>query len=109
MIANLLNRPCTIARGVENDGYGLDTPDEAETTDTVCELQQRNRSEAGDAGEISLSDWVVFLPAGTELTTADRITVEDQTFEVIGAPWPVVHPVSQIASHLEATVRRTGA
>lgn len=109
MIADLLNRACTITKGVDSDGYGLDILDDADLIDTVCELQQRNRSEAGDAGEISLSDWVVFLPAGTDLRTADKITVDGETFEVIGEPWPARNPRTQLASHVEATVRRTGA
>ncbi len=77
-------------------------------TEIVCEVQQRQRNEDADQGEMSESDWLGIFPVGTELTTADAISVEGLgEFELVGAPWPARNPRTQLASHVEATLRRT--
>lgn len=112
MLSTLLNRPCTIIRrsasGSTDDGYGNRTP--AETlVEAVCELQQRQRSEPGDQGEFSDTAWLIVFPAGTVIDTGDGVIVDGHIFEMVGDPWEVRNPRTQVASHVEATVRRTGA
>jgi hypothetical protein len=108
-LSELINRDCSITRRTASgstDDYGNEVATET-TVDTVCELQQRNRSEPDAAGEFSDADWMLILPAGTEITTADTVTVDGQDYEVVGDPWPARNPRTREPSHVEATVRRT--
>jgi hypothetical protein len=114
LISALLNTPCTITRRFDsgtNDPYGnaLTT---TFSTNTVCELQQLTRradAEAGGHGDLSDTQWALFLPAGTVIDTDDKVTVTGQVFEVAGAPWPVRDPETGTVSHVEANLRRVAA
>jgi hypothetical protein len=113
-IDRLLTNPCTLTLRSQaetaDDGYGNEIPLDPPTVDAVCELQKvarRVSEEPGAAGELSDTLWNLFLPAGTVITTADMVTVNGQTFEMVGDPWDVRHPVTGVVSHVEATVRRT--
>src|SRR5689334_17240639 len=109
MLATLLNRPVTITRRLpssDTDGYGNEIPDE-DTVETVCELQQQQRTEPGDEGELSSTRWLAIFPAGTDLRTGDAIEVDGATYEVFGDPWPARNPRTRAESHVEATVVRT--
>lgn len=111
MIETLINRPCVITRGSDAppDDFGLeDPPEPGEEVETVCELQQRNRSEPGEDGEVSSSDWVLFLRADEVLGTADTVEVDGESYEVVGEPWRARNPLTRQFSHVEATVRRVG-
>lgn len=110
-LINLLNRPValTIRRrpsDPELDEYGNEIPDE-QLVQTVCELQQTRRSEPGGEGELSQTDWLLILPAGTLARTGDTAIVDDQEYELIGDPWIARNPRTQVISHIECTVRRT--
>ena len=111
MLSNLLNRPCVLHRPtgtVTEDAYGNSTATRVDVA-TVGELQQRRRDEPEGQGETSESDWVLFLPAGTEVTTADTVTVDPLgDFEFVGQPWPVRNPRTQQESHLECSVKKAG-
>jgi hypothetical protein len=107
-LATLLNRPVRIVRrsaGGE-DEYGDDTYVET-IVETVGELQQRQRTEPLAEGELSSTEWLLVLPAGTDIDTSDRVLVDNQFFEVVGEPWPARNPRTQTESHVEATVKRT--
>lgn len=108
-IAQLINRPCTITRGVtSDDDFGLDAPPSAgATVSTVCELQQQQRAEDASQGEVSRTEWIGFFPPGEIINPADTIAVDGLKFEVIGAPWIARNPRTQTDSHVEATLRRT--
>ena len=75
--------------------------------ETVGELQQTQRTEPGDAGETSDTRWLLVLPAGTVVNTGDAVIVDGEVYEVVGAPWPARNPRLGVASHIEASVRRT--
>lgn len=108
MLSNLLNRACTVKRptGSETeDKYGKKR-NALQETETVCDLQQSRRDEQDDQGELSDTVWNLYLPAGTELTTADKVEVDGVDYEVVGDPWPARNPRTQLESHVEATVRR---
>lgn len=114
MLSQLLNRTVTIAHrpdpadDADVDVYGNADATATETTvETVGELQQRQRNEPGDQGELSDTHWLLILPAGTALGTADTVTVGDDDYEVVGDPWPVHNPRTGEEHHLEATLRRT--
>lgn len=111
-IASLINRSCTIvvsqATGEEDDFSNEKAPQSQVAT--VCEIQQRQRDEDDDQGELSDADWnAFFLPADEDsLSTASQLWVADEgTFEFVGAPWAVRDPETSTVSHVEATLRRT--
>lgn len=107
----LLNRPLTIVTRTDEgatDVFGNAIPTETLTA-VVGELQQQRRAEPGDAGELSDTTWLLILPAGTAITTADAVVCDGQLYEVIGDPWEARNPRTMAASHIECTVRRTAS
>lgn len=110
MLSTLISRPCTITRRSSSgdlDDYGNETTTE-DVVETVCELQQRQRSEPGDQAEFSDTNWVLFLLPDEAIDTSDVVTVDGHVFEMVGDPWVVRNPRTGVDSHIEATVRRTG-
>lgn len=108
-LSTLLNRPVTIIRrypSASKDAYGKRIMSEKHT-ETVGELQQIQRDEQALQGETSDTDWLLILPAGTTIDTGDRVEIDPDVYEVIGAPWPARNPRTQAESHVEATLRRT--
>lgn len=109
-LARLLNTPCTITRrssSEEEDEFGNEIPG-TDTVETVCEVQQRTRDEDGE-GEPGRADWLGIFPAGTDLDGGDSVTVEGLgRFELDGDPWPARNPRTQVESHVEASLRRSG-
>lgn len=107
-LSALLNRPCTIIRrtpSVTHDIYGNDVPTES-TVDTVCEIQQTQRTEPPTAAELGVTTYDVWLPIGTALGTGDALVVAGREYELIGDPW-VADSGSAAVHHVAATVRRT--
>lgn len=109
MLADLLTRSCTIVRRTfegATDEYGNDVATER-TIEAVCEMQQRQRSEDTDRGEVSATRWLLVLPAGTEIGTGDSVVVDGEVYELDGDPWEARNPRTRQASHVEATVVRS--
>jgi len=108
MLDQLLNRTCVIETRVPGgrDEYNNETDSVVEVS-TVCELQQRQRTETGDRGEVSVTEWMLVLPASTDLSTGDTVLVDGDRYEVTGDPWQARNPRTQAVSHVEATVKRT--
>lgn len=107
-LQTLINRPCRIVRRIESgdtDDYGNDVPD-VEEREAVCELQQVQRSEPGALGEISATEWLIFLLPSESLHTGDAIIVDDETYEITGEPWRARNPRTQLVQHIEATAKR---
>lgn len=90
----------------QRDEYGSEIPTDSNTT-TVGELQQTQRAEPGQAGELSVTTWLLVLPAGTAIETGDTATIGTDSYEVVGDPWHARNPRTQTESHVEATVKRT--
>lgn len=85
----------------------LGDPTVTTTTATVdCWLHQVARSEHGDNNNVQDQRWALYVPAGTVLNGADRVTVEGATYEVDGPPWPAHNPRLRRVTHIEATLRR---
>lgn len=109
-LATLLNRPCTIFRrspSGSKDDYGNAILTET-AVETVCEIQQRSRTEEDDQGELSDTLWLGIFPGETVLRTGDEVRVEGiGNFELVGDPWPARNPRTQVEEHVEATLRRT--
>lgn len=114
MLSDLLTKPCTITRrspSTTKDDYGNVIP-ATSTVTTVCELQQLPRradAEAASHDDLSDTQWLLVLPPGAAIDTSDKVTVSGQAFEVVGAPWPVRHPRTGAAHHVEVNLRRTAA
>lgn len=107
----LLNRELTLVRRTdegETDVYGNPAPTE-ELVPVVGELQQVRRDEPDDNGELSDTNWLLILPAGTAVNTGDALVCDGQLYEVVGDPWQARNPRTGVASHIEATCRRTGS
>lgn len=107
-ISTLLNRSCTITHrttGVTVDAYGNEIPATA-TADTVCELQQQQRTETNERGTVIEDVWLLVLPADTTISAEDTVTIDGEAFHVHGDPWTVRNPRTQTTHHIEATVRR---
>lgn len=113
-LSQLLNRPITITRrspSGEKDEYGNDVPDET-LVETVGELQQRQtqgNDEPAGQGELSDTQWLLILPAGTAIRTGDSVTVDGEVYELVGDPWHVRNPRTRTESHVECAVRRTAS
>jgi len=108
-LSSLLNRDCVVLHRVDSgeDEYGNPISEDTELA-TVCELQQRRSEEPGAVGERAVTDWVIFLPAGTPIATADAVTVDEHRLEVIGDPWEVRNPRTRHDSHVELVARTAG-
>jgi len=107
-LAALLNQTCTITTRTASatvDRYGNPTDTEA-TTSTTCYCEQRQRSENTVDANVQSEDWLVMLPAGTDVAGNDKITVGSLVLEVVGPPWPVRNPRTQSASHVECNARQ---
>jgi len=108
-IAGLLTLTCTITSRAGTgsvDAYGDETVAETTVT-TLCELQQRQRSETSDPGEIASSTWLLILPAGTAIGPGDTVTIGGDDYELVGEAWAARNPRTEAASHVECTVKRT--
>ena len=104
MIEQLMNREVEIvSRGEADDFDNRQTT--TGTTTTRGALQQQRRDEPGDQGEVSRTDWILFLPAGTTLDGSDEILVDEQTFEVVGDPEHVFDEFTGREHHVEASLR----
>ena len=105
---SLIATPCSIVRRTNSDdidelGNAVNTETE---TETVCDLQQRQRDEPETAGEFGISVWDIFFPAGTEIDTGDAVIVGSYVYELLGDPWDA-NQGSAAVNHVAATVRRT--
>lgn len=105
----LIRTPCTIIRrsdvgDVDEDNNEIpgETP-----VETLCNLQQVRRDEPASEGELSVTAWNCYFPAGTELTTADAVEIEGHLYELAGDPWDA-NQGSAAVNHVEATLVRTG-
>lgn len=106
-LASLMNQACTITTrtaSATTDRYGNPTDTEAATS-TVCYCEQRQRSENTVDANTQSEDWLVMLPAGTDVAGNDLITVGSLRLEVVGPPWPVRNPRVQAQSHVECNAR----
>lgn len=106
-ITTLVNLPCVlIRRSGDSDDFDDTLPDE-HYVDTVCEIQQQQRSEPTDEGDLSVTQWLVIFPAGTVADSGDAVLVEDAEYQLIGAPWAVRNPRTGVEHHVEASATQT--
>lgn len=105
----MLGQTCSIisrTAGTATDAYG-NVISTAGTTSVACEIQQLRRSEPGEQGEFSVTEWMGFFPSGTTLDTGDAVSEASLgTFEVVGRPWDA-NTGSAAVNHVEATLKVT--
>lgn len=118
MLSQLLTQTALVTRRLPSsvvDDYGNEVPDE-ETYESPCLLQQgagsagragSSRTEPDAAGEMAAGRWLLYLPAGLTITTADTVQVDGLVYEVTGDPEHVFNPRLRTDSHIEVTLERT--
>lgn len=86
--------------------YGNTEPDWTDVTETevLGWLAQQRTGDERPTASGQTSGWVVYLPAGTTITSANRIR-DDRgvVYEVDGEPWPAHTPAGE--HHIEANLR----
>lgn len=104
--AALLGQEVTIVRAAASvDRYNDVSADWSSATRTVVHgrLQQTDTVEVAVGRDTVIADWVLFLPAGTDVLPSDRVEVDGATFEVVGLP-NVAH-TPRGPHHVEARLR----
>lgn len=103
MIEGLLNQPLTIQRRstTTTDDYGNDVPGTTSSVTTVGYVEQTQATEITVDRDTFVTDWRVFLAAGTTIDGSDRILHGAKTLEVVGAPHEVWNPRSRRTHHTE--------
>jgi len=98
----------TLTRTTDGDPDAYNVPTEETTTSTVlCWLMQANADESTRDANLQSEDVVVYLPAGTEVTGRDRITISGATYELQGPPWHAANPLQGGAvAFVQAAARR---
>jgi hypothetical protein len=94
-----------VTPGVTTDRYNNASKNWTAATRTPVKawISQRNRAEVLGNREAQLSDWIAYLPAGTEIDGGDRIEWESLTFEIDGPPNPAWSPRGP--HHVEVQLR----
>lgn len=90
--------------GTERDDYGNVVTVTTET-EVRCYLAQNSRTELG-LDNIERDRWALTVPAGTALDANDVVRIGPAEYQVLGDPWPVVHPATGDVDHIEATLER---
>jgi head-tail adaptor len=107
-ITRFFVRDVTIVRAATVAGYGDGTSLDWDTTtktttkgwlDQLTGLEQQSGTR-----DTAVSTFKLFLPAGTDVTADDRVTVDDTTFDVEGPPASFWQPYGE--HHLEVSLRR---
>jgi head-tail adaptor len=87
--------------GLVTDDYGNEVYDWPNATSTPyggCAVAQGSRDRAaedhtGDR-DVIISDLIVFMPSGTDVTATDRLEIRSRVYEVVGEPFDWVNPFS---------------
>lgn len=93
-----------VAQTGTEDRYG-DPTEETETETVKCWLYQTDQSEATAESNSQLAGADLWLPAGTDPTGLDRITVDGTIWQFIGPPVKAMNPRTGVVSHIETKVR----
>lgn len=103
---DLLGETCVITRATNvSDGQGGSTATWAAVGTALCTLSPLNRT-SGDGFTVAdqikeVADYVVTLPAETDVTTKDRLTIGARTYEVSAVKEPRTY---EIVRRVEAKI-----
>lgn len=104
----LMVHDVTLVRaGTTTSRYGDSVKDwsAAERTSSKAWVAQRDRSENLDGREAQDRTFIVYLPAGTDVTGLDRVEWADLTLEVVGPPNRAWSPKLRGEHHIELDAR----
>lgn len=83
-----------VRAGLVDDGYGNQVPGWPAATSTPyegCAVAQGARDRAteipGGDRNVVISDLVVFMPSGADVTATDRLEIRARVYEVVGEPF----------------------
>lgn len=87
------------------DGYGNQVPDWPNATrlDIAARVQQSSASEDTYDRDAQTAQFVVFLPAGADVTGSDRLDWHGRILELVGPPAALT--AYSTAHHVEARAR----
>ena len=96
-----------VRAGLVDDGYGNQVRDWSMSTSTPyggCAVAQGTRGSQGVQGSedltgdrnVIVSDLVVFMPTGADVTATDRLEVRARTYEVVGEPFDWASPFTGV-------------
>jgi hypothetical protein len=96
-----------VRAGTAESRYGDDVKDWSSATRTLSKgwVSQRDRSEDTDSREAQVQGFVVYLPAGTDVSGLDRVEWDDFTFDVVGPPNRAWSPKLRGEHHVELDIR----
>lgn len=99
--ARTFDRSCTILRPqAGTDRYGNETV--AVYVEVAwhvgCSLARKSEKELTEGRDTQITDWVIRLPVGTQISGRDHIEIGDITYEVVGEP-------EQFPTHVHVDVR----
>lgn len=102
-IRRLLNQPLTVYPAVKTvDSYHNEVIGLGDPVAVNGLLQQLSSTEYLTDRDTTVTQWTVFLPAGTAVDPQSQVVYMGQTFQVTGLPEMVWNPRSQKVSHIEA-------
>lgn len=106
MIGRYLNQPVTVYPAVTStDEYHNEVVAVGAGVPTRGLLQQASTTEYTTDRDTTVTQWVLFLPAGTPIGPQSQVTYDGQTFQVDGQPERVWNPRTATVSHIEAKLR----
>ena len=101
-IRRLLTQPLRVQHNeTALDEYGNTIPSGTTTTDVSGYLEQRQSKETLLNRDTTVTTWIAYLPAGTPVTSLDRVLFAEQVFQVTGEPWLVFNPRTRAVDHIE--------
>ena len=105
-LSSLLVQTATVSRRTASgtDRYGNTGYDWADDAEYPARLSQLKADERPVTEDRQVIEWRLYLPPEADLAAADRVVVDEQTFEVWGDPYPVRG--ARDVHHLEANLRR---
>jgi hypothetical protein len=107
-LTDLINLPVTIVRRSQDESEAFDPVPTEFLFETVGYLEQTQRTEPVAEGELSVTTWLLVLPAGTDVRTGDAVIEGGVIYEVIGDPASPWNPRTRLHGQVEATLKKTG-
>jgi hypothetical protein len=90
---------------LERDSIGGATIDAATSTTVLGYLQPQSSSEDLIDRNTQVGEWLLVLPAGTDVIGWDRVTSGGRTFDILGPPRPHFDVSAGTDDHFELDLR----
>lgn len=106
MIGRYFTQPVTVYPAIiGRDDYNNEVLTLGDGVPTQGLLQQASTTEYTTDRDTTVTQWVIFLPAGTVIGPQSQVVYDGQTFQVDGQPERVWNPRTASVSHVEAKLR----